>query len=83
MTRHKLIQDRAANDPGIPKVGQHLADNGDTVGLVVCLGVPMPDGEIFTPWTAVTFAQATELRDTITELLDDVPDPTAGLDLDA
>ena len=83
MAHHTLIQDRAANDPGIPKVGQHLADNGDILGVVVCTGYPMPGGEIITPWTAITFAQATELRDLITELLDDVPDPTAGLDLEA
>ena len=83
MARHKKLQDRAANDPGIPKLGEHLADNGDRLGIVVCLGVPMPDGEIITPWTAITFAQATELRDLLTELLDDVPDPTAGLDLEA
>ena len=81
MTRYKKLQDRAANDPGIPKIGQHTTPNGDTAGLVVCIGYPMPGGEIITPWTAITYTQATELRDLITELLDDVPDPTAGLDL--
>ena len=83
MPRNQHIQDRAAADPGIVKVGIHLADNGDPAGLVFCLGVPMPDGEIFTPWTATTYEQAAEVRDLITELLNDVPDPTAGLDLEA
>ena len=77
------IQDRAAADPGIVKVGHHLADNGDILGIVFCLGAPTPSGAILTPWTAVSFEQATALRDLITELLDDVPDPTAGLDLEA
>ena len=76
------IQDRAAREPGIPKVGLHLADNGDTVGIAFALAVHGPDGEIITPSTAITFAEATKLRDLITELLDDVPDPTTGLDLD-
>lgn len=76
------IQDRAAADPGIPKVGPHVADNGDTLGIKFCLGGYMPDGTIIAPWTAITFNQAAQLRDLITELLDAVPDPTAGLDLE-
>ena len=53
-------------------------------GIIIALAGPVPetDGDIAAFSTGLPFQAATAFRNLLTELLDDVPDPTTGTDLE-
>ena len=81
MNDYRALEDRAARDPGVPQLTYYTSPGGDRAGITIAIGITAPRGEIFVNRTALPFDIATELRDNLTILLDDV-DHTADIDID-
>ena len=72
MNDYRALQDRAARDPGVPALGYFTSPDGSRAGITIAIGITAPRGEIIVSHTSLPFDIATELRDNLTILLDDI-----------